>query len=610
MIIVGIHDAHDSSACILKDGKLLVAAMEERFQRQKGISTFPQRAIEACLNAAGISHTHVDRVAIATKKIVPTNIHNIIGTFSISDHLRLNLKYYRPLLYQQKQVRLADVFPGYTPKGEMFYPIEKVPFATTAELKGNELDAIQIMRRDHVANFFGISPRCVSFHDHHECHAFHAYFSSPVRHPRTAVVTSDGGGDGTYESVHLVENGVFERLHKDRTSLIGKIYASVTLLLAMDPHRHPYKVMGLAPYASEHYKAGPRAEFMNAVGVDGLRFTRNPQMKDFFYHFKERLESYRFDGIAGGLQDFAEIRLSEWFSNIAEAAETRNFVFAGGVANNTKANLVLMKSGVVDSLFVPPGPGDEGLAIGAAFQAHYDYLRPAAGEHAIEPPNSGYLGPGIGKIAVREMEKHPFIRAHYDVRPGVDPDEIAEILATGEIVGLCVGKMEFGARALGHRSLIADPSNKDTLRRLNDLIKKRDFWMPFAPSVLAECFDDYMIKPDSIQSWDDVPADYMTLCFDTTPLGRVHLSSAIHAYDFTVRPQMVTPETCSAYHAIISAFRKRTGIGAVLNTSLNIHEKPIVMNPVEIADEILVDKNVPLNYILVENTLFSRRKIT
>ena len=607
MIVVGIHDAHDSSACILRDGKLVVAAMEERFQRQKGISTFPKYAIEACFQEAGLSYRDIDRVAIATKRAVPTNVHNIVGTFSIRDHLRFNTEYYKPLLYESRLVPLAEVFPAYKPKGEMFYPLEKVPFITTAEVRGRELEDLAALRHDYAARFFGIEPAKVRFFDHHTCHALHAVYSSPVHRHRVAVVTSDGGGDGTYESVHVFDSGSMTCLHRGRTSLIGKVYASVTLLLGMDPHRHPYKVMGLAPYASAHHKAAPRDEFLKVVGVDGLRFTRAPELKDFFFHFKNALEAYRFDGIAGGLQDFVEIRLREWFANIAEAAGTRDFVFGGGVANNTKANLTLMKSGIVDSLFVPAGPGDEGLSIGAAFHAVYDELGAAGAYRAIARPRTAYLGPNLNSDAVREMEAHPFIREHYDARPGATADDVAELLANGEIVALCVGGMEFGARALGHRSLIADPSNKETLRRLNDLIKKRDFWMPFAPSVLAECFDDYLVKPNGIQSWADVPADYMTLCFETTPLGRKHLSSAIHAYDLTARPQAVTRETCHTYHAIISAFRKKTGIGAVLNTSLNIHEKPIVWRPVEIADEILVDLGVPLNHILVNDTLFSRR---
>jgi len=167
--------------------------------------------------------------------------------------------------------------------------------------------------------------------------------------------------------------------------------------------------------------------------------------------------------------------------------------------------------------------------------------------------------------------------------------------------GFGVGKMEFGARALGHRSLLADPSNLKTVRKLNSLIKKRDFWMPFTPSVLAESYNDYVINTKAIAS------DCMTTCFDTTPLAKEHLKGAIHAYDHTIRPQKVSPETCPRYYALIKAFSEITGIGAILNTSLNMHEKPIVMKPLHLIEDFVVHRSIQLSAILIETTLYRRR---
>ena len=321
-------------------------------------------------------------------------------------------------------------------------------------------------------------------------------------------------------------------------------------------------------------------------------------MQDHFFYFRDRLRTFRFDGIAGGLQDFVEARLSEWFRNIHEETGARHFAFGGGVANNVKSNLAISELEFVDSLFVPPGPGDDGLPVGAAFCAYYDLLGPEAASRDIAVPGNAYWGTTVDDKALADFDEHPILRERYEKHPDVSSSQLAEILRNGDIIALCFGQMEFGARALGHRSLIADPSNIAAMRRLNDLIKKRDFWMPFTPSILSERFDDYMIVPPNID------ATYMTIGFESTALGREHLRAAIHPYDHTVRPQRVTQSVCPIYYSIIKEFERLTGIGAVLNTSLNIHEKPIVLRPTDIIDEIIEGGDISLPYLFVGGHLY------
>jgi carbamoyltransferase len=350
MMVLGVHDSHDASACLLIDGKIVAAAMEERFQRVKNVATFPLESVRYCLDQAGLQASDVDLLAFATEKVVPTNLHSLAGSLSIAQYFDLHEKYFVPITYEQKQIRLADVFPGFKPDGTMHYPLDRVPFASSGELTRQELTDLQNVRTEFAAERLGIDPGKIARYDHHDCHGFHAYFSAPERRPNVAVVTSDGGGDAIYESVTHVVDGKFNHVHRGRTSLIGKIYSTVTLLLRMHPHRHAYKVMGLAPYASEHHRKAPRQIFLDAIEVDGLGFKRNPDVKDFYKYFADRLRTFRFDAIAGGLQDFVEIRLEEWFRNISERLGTRHFVFAGGVANNTKANLRLLNQPFVQSL--------------------------------------------------------------------------------------------------------------------------------------------------------------------------------------------------------------------------------------------------------------------
>ena len=162
--------------------------------------------------------------------------------------------------------------------------------------------------------------------------------------------------------------------------------------------------------------------------------------------------------------------------------------------------------------------------------------------------------------------------------------------------------MEFGQRALGHRSILSDPSNLQSVYKINSAIKKRDFWMPFTPSVLDNCQKKYFINKKKIN------CDFMTMSFDTTEIGKKHLKAAIHPYDGTIRPQVVSKKTCNDYYNLISEFKKITGIGALLNTSLNVHDKPIICQPMDLINELLNNKNTIANFIFVEGYLFINKK--
>jgi len=218
------------------------------------------------------------------------------------------------------------------------------------------------------------------------------------------------------------------------------------------------------------------------------------------------------------------------------------------------------------------------------------------------PPFPGaYLGNKADAASIAALAEHPLIRADYDMIADGTPDDVAHYLAAGEICAVFCDAMEFGPRALGHRSLLADASRPDSKERINNAIKKRDFWMPFAPAVLAERFDDYAINPKK------GTATYMTMTFETTELARKHLAAALHPVDLSGRVQSVEKERSPILHAILKAFEARTGIGGVLNTSLNIHGKPIVMEPVQIATEILSADGIELNVLFIEGTLFVKK---
>ena len=604
LIVVGINDSHDASACVIKNGELVCAISEERLQRVKNRGGFPKRAIEKCLEIAGITIEEVDYVTIGNQQVSCANLHNLITSMNIRDHYTLEEKYWQPVIYDKKDIKLADVFPHHKAKGGNYYPLQNIPFAFNRELNEEAKEMTSIVRREYIETYFNLPSERVIFVDHHLSHAYFGYYTNPLRTQKKdfLVLTADAGGDGTYETVNVFRNGKHECIHRAHDNVIAKMYSSITLLLGMKPHEHEYKVMGLAPYSRGYEKERPFKVFMECLDVEGLKFKRNPEMTDFFKYFQEKLKGCRFDGIAGGVQDFAEELMVKWVSNCIKETGIKDVVISGGLALNIKINKRLAELEMVDSLYIPPGAGDESLSIGSAYVLLDRLKLDQLNYKNIPTLTHAYLGNEASKTEIEQLLNHPLIQERYDIIANASADDIAQLLAAGEICAVFQGRMEFGPRALGHRSILANPSDQQAVAKINEAIKQRDFWMPFTPSILTERISDYVINPKQIN------CSYMTIGFDTTPLGRKHLAAAIHPFDKTARPQRVEPESNPLYYKIIKAFERKTGIGAVLNTSLNIHGKPIVMKPIEIAEEIISVEDVQLDNIYVEGYLLRKKK--
>ena len=603
MLILGINDTHDASACLIKDGILLAAAAEERFRRVKMIGSYPEKAIEHVLKFTGYSSSDLNQVAVATKSLPGSLLWNTVADFSIKDWLTLHENYFYDKIYKKKKVSLKSFFPKFKPSVKLGYPIDKIKFEANSDTQKNNLRTIRDVREEYISKFLKIDKKIIKFYDHHLCHGLYAYFvfAKEIKNKKVALVTLDSGGDDTYNCISTIHNGKLKLISNSTKSLIGQIYESVTLILGMNPAKHLYKVMGLAPYASDHHKSGPRNIFLKSFSVKGIKFFRNPKMKDYFTYFKKKLNHYRFDGIAGGVQDFVEIRLVEWFKNISKETNCNHFIFSGGVANNVKANKILLEQKFVKSLYIPPGPGDESLSIGAAYAAMVSKKGLSKTAKLVNKIENAYWGPDLDDKEILKFKLHPLIKKNFIQIKDKHFKRTSTILAQGEILFFCYGRMEFGQRALGHRSILCDPSKFESIKKINTTIKKRDFWMPFTPSILKKFSRKYVINPKNISS------NFMTTCYDTTEIGRTHLKAAIHPYDFTVRPQIVTKKTCPVYYKLIEEFYKKTGIGGLLNTSLNIHDKPIVCQPLDIVNEILINNNKAINYIYVQDTLYKRK---
>ena len=341
------------------------------------------------------------------------------------------------------------------------------------------------------------------------------------------------------------------------------------------PLEHEYKLMGMAPYADPERAAEVSGIFESYLGVDGLVFKRRiPEPTEFIgRRLREDLKYVRFDLIAAGLQLFTERLVLEWVRNAIELTGIRTLCLAGGAFMNVKANGLIVSSTDADNVFVCPSCGDESLSLGAAYEWYariHDYRK-----HA-EPLGPLYLGPDI---AAKEGES---LIVDDDALTWERPTDVslrvAELLAEGHIVARCAGRSEFGARALGNRSIFADPSDPLVVRILNNMIKMRDFWMPFAPIVLEDRQARYLRNPKAIES------PYMMLAFDTHRERFREIIGAIQPVDRSGRPEILKRGHNPPVERMLDSFERLTGRAMLLNTSYNIHGEPMVCSAKQALD--------------------------
>ena len=596
MNILGINEGHMSSACLIKDGVLVAAVCEERFTRNKNEQGYPERAIEYCLKEGKITNNEIDCVATATKELQAVlEATQRYRRFTISDYIKENNEYWKPKLLENKEVNYFDLFPE--------LPNNYYDFSFLKEETDSEQSYItnkkwsELFQKERVKNLrrqLNISEDKIFFVDHHTGHAHYAYFMSPYR-KNVLILTADAWGDGCNCSIWVGNENNLELHHKSANNTLARIYRSMTLLLGMKPNEHEYKVMGLAPYATEYYSRKPYEVFKDTLYVDGIDFEYKQKPKDNYFWFKERLKDCRFDGIAGGLQRFIEEMMAEWAKNTLNHFGLDTLVLSGGLALNIKANKLISELNNVHKFFVPSAGGDESQSIGSALYLFNKLDK----KNKFELPLHDYHGPPIDDSLNNIIHKLN-LEKDFVIKNNISNLEIAEFLKNDLIIGRCNGRAEFGPRALGNRSILANPSNIKNVTKINNKIKYRDFWMPFTPSILSERASDYIKNPKNLAS------PFMTIAFDSTELARRDLVAAIHPADYTIRPQFVDKQSNPGYYDLIKKFEGLTGIGGLLNTSMNLHGEPIVTNS---SDAIHTLINSELDILVINKTAIIRKKI-
>ena len=574
MYILGINAFHgDSSACLLKDGKVLCATEEERFRRVKHWAGFPSEAIKFCLEDEGISIEQVDHITISRDpkanffKKVLHSLKNSISISTIWDRLT-NAK------------KVSSV------KGEL---------AKIFDLPESEIKA-------EVHNI-----------EHHRSHIASSFFAS--RFDKSAILSIDGFGDFTSTMTAIGKGNKFKVLDEvNYPHSLGVFYSTVTQFLGFPNYGDEYKVMGLAPYGEakylkeleqiltltddgffklnrkyfKHFKEGVAMSWEGGSPTIESLFT--PEWEKLFRKAREKndeLEQFHID-LATSVQKFTEKVIFHMLNHLQKKTGCENICITGGVAQNSVANGKILENTNFKNIYIPSAGHDAGTSIGSALYLYNQIL----GKERLEEITSAYFGKKssqeeIVKVLEKESVKYK-IYSDEDLY-----EKVSDKLVDGGVVGWFQGRAEFGPRALGHRSIIVDPRRKDAKDLLNEKIKRRESFRPFAPSILKEAVSDYFVQKDTVP--------FMEKVFDIKKEKYDEIPAVTHV-DGTGRLQSVDKDVSPRYHKLISKFAEKSGVPILLNTSFNENE-PIVNKPEEALSCFLRTK---MDMLVMENIIVER----
>jgi carbamoyltransferase len=583
---------HDSAAVLIRDGVIVAAVQEERFSRIKHDPGFPSRAIEHCLDAGGIGMEALDYVAF----------------------------YDKPLL---KFERLLETYLAYAPSGFRSF-VAAMPVWLKEKL------LLKALLRREIAEMMGASKAempTLLFGEHHESHAASAFYPSPFE--EAAVLCMDGVGEWATTSVWMGRGNTLVPVWQiDFPHSLGLLYSAFTYYTGFKVNSGEYKLMGLAPYGEPKYVDLILDKLLHLKDDGTFRL----DMRFFNYANGLTMTSAAFDtlfgapprppespitqremDIAASIQVVTEEVVLRLARTVHDKLNTDFLCLAGGVALNCVANGRLLREGPFKDIWIQPASGDAGGALGVAYSVWHRYLGQARAPKAQDAMSGSYLGPQYSATEIRTYLDA--VGASYsELTEDELPTRVASILADEEVVGWFQGRMEFGPRALGGRSILGDPRSKRMQSVMNQKIKFRESFRPFAPSVLAARAAEYFQL--------DRPSPYMLLVAELQNAKRVAMSAeehqlfgidklqiprselpAITHVDYSARVQTVHPETHPRYYALLTAFDQRTGCPVLVNTSFNVRGEPIVCTP---EDAYRCFMRTEMDYLVLENCLLAK----
>lgn len=601
MIILGISALyHDSAAAIVVDGEIIAAAQEERFSRIKNDSSFPIKSIEYCLNEANVKIYQVDYIVF----------------------------YDKPLL---KFERLLETYLLNSPRGFISF-LKAMPIWLKQKIFFKKL------LHDGLSVIEGYDKKNVKllFTEHHLSHAASSFFSSNFH--ESAILTVDGVGEWATASIYKGEKNNITKLKEMHfPHSLGLLYSSFTYYLGFKVNSGEYKLMGLAPYGkkeSEDFKKFVTIIKKELITVyddgsitlnqkyfnyaTGLTMTNNKLWENLF-GFKKREAEERIDlihcNLALAIQSITEECMLKMAKEALKISETKNLCLAGGVALNCVANGKILEENIAEKIYIQPASGDSGGAIGSALAVYYIYLNNDRKKTELfDNMNGSYLGPSFSDTEVKDMALvNNAIYKHYEKEEEL-VQLSAKLLSDGNVIGWFQGKMEFGPRALGNRSILADARNTEMQKKLNLKIKYRESFRPFAPCVLEEdareyfdikIFSPYMlftaqVKKERLNINNKKTSDSDLI--ETVNEKRSDIPAVTHV-DYSARIQTVSKTTNTKFYSLLIEFKKQTGCSLLVNTSFNVRGEPIVCSP---EDAYSCFMNTEMDYLVINNFIFDK----
>jgi carbamoyltransferase len=551
--VFSFSDGHDAGAALIRDGKVLAALQEERPKNIKHYDGTPELSMKEVFKIAGIHPSEVDLVAI-------TNLVRVHAPSSRKPELSSRLPRESPI---NSKIWQALHMLGYIPF---------VSSHTFANMYVRILHNFREMKQiNKILEELDLLSKETVFVEHHLAHASAAYRSCPWSYNEpTLVFTADGAGDGLSSTVSIAENGEIKRVASSPSydSLGNAFYGAITVYLGLKPWQDEYKTMGLAPYGNPKRCISSMRRIIRLNPKMPLEFEN--RISPFIQSkLNMMLSGQRFDNIAAAAQQHLEDLLVNWIRKAIEKFDVHKIACSGGVFLNVKANKRIIEMDEVEGLFVYPASGDDGTAVGAGLQAYFKYCISKGLKPEKIPLTDLYYGPSFSDDQIERVLKETGWIKKAEYHKAID-SIVGEFVADGKIVARFNGRLEHGPRALGNRSILADARDLRTVGRINFAIKHRDFWMPFAPTIIENCMDEYLLNSKK--------APYMILAFDTTD-NRDEIIAGIHPSDKTCRPQTLNEAWNPEYREVLEAFQQKTSVGGLLNTSFNLHGYPIVCSP-------------------------------
>lgn len=586
---------HDSAAALVVDGEVVAAAQEERFTRRKHDKSFPLQATRFCLEHSGLNPAAIDAVVF----------------------------YDKPYLKFQ---RLLQTHLAYAPRGLGTFLDAQSSWLSDKLFQRRELKRLLARELDAAVNW----DEKLYFSEHHLSHAASAFFPSPFE--EAAILTMDGVGEWTTTSLAIGRANsikIVKEIHFPHS--LGLLYAAFTAYTGFKVNSGEYKVMGLAPYGTPRFAELIKSHLIDLASDGSFRLDMsyfdycagrtmtNKKFHDLFgiapRQAESPLEQHHMD-LAASIQAVTEEVVLALASGVAASTNQRNLCLAGGVALNCVANGELLRANIFDRIWIQPAAGDAGGAVGAALGWYHMHAKRPRSVMAGDAMRGSYLGPSYSTSEVEKRLRN--LGAVFTPRDSKSViDETAKALAEGKAIGWFQGRMEFGPRALGARSIIADARSPEMQKVLNLKVKYRESFRPFAPSVLREDVSDWF------ELRDDSP--YMLLVADVVKSKQIkpevnkslygidllnQVRSAIPAVthvDYSARVQTVHKETNPRYHSLIAEFKRLTGCPVIVNTSFNVRGEPIVESP---EDAFRCFMGTEIEVLVVENCILYKDQQT